>query len=318
MPRVSVVMRTKDRPAFVARAFRDLAAQRFTDWELLLVNDGGDPAPLAERVAAAPAAVRDRIRLVEHAESQGMEAASNAALEIARGEFVVVHDDDDTWHPRFLERTVEVLDAEPGTAGVVVRTTIVWEQIESDGSFTEIGRDIAYEDTTEPLLSDLIRLNRWVPISFLYRRELHDRVGPYRSDLAVVGDWEFNLRVLASGAHLRFLADEPLAFWHQRPGVTGVAGNSVIDGRAQHRRADARLRDEYLRAYVEREGLGLPLYLATLLAEQREELAEQQRQYRAELDELRRLLADATRFSPSRLLLRAARRVRRIRRGGSR
>ncbi len=37
---VDIVMRTKDRPVFLARALDDVLAQTFTDWRLTIVNDG--------------------------------------------------------------------------------------------------------------------------------------------------------------------------------------------------------------------------------------------------------------------------------------
>lgn len=41
MPRVSVIMRTKDRDVLLRRALSDVARQTFTDWGLVIVNDGG-------------------------------------------------------------------------------------------------------------------------------------------------------------------------------------------------------------------------------------------------------------------------------------
>lgn len=303
MPQVSIVMRTRDRPRFVSRALDDLGRQRFTDWELLLVNDGGDPTALAERVAAAPESVRERLTLIEHEVPRGMEAASNAAIAVAKGDYITVHDDDDTWEPGFLERTVGLLEREPELDGVVTRTTIIWERVEDDGTVVEFGREPLHRDMTDLLLSELLRVNQWVPISFVYRRRLHDTLGPYRADLPVVGDWEFNLRVLASGANIRFLADEPLANWHQRPGHRGVEGNSVIEANGLHRQKDALVRDELLKSYIDTAGVGLPLYLAGTLGHQHRMLMEAVERQNAELAALRELVAETNwhiRNTPSR------------------
>jgi glycosyltransferase involved in cell wall biosynthesis len=50
------------------------------------------------------------LRVLHHAHSKGMEAASNAGIHASTGEFVVIHDDDDSWHPDFLRETVDYLD----------------------------------------------------------------------------------------------------------------------------------------------------------------------------------------------------------------
>lgn len=315
--RVSIVMRTRDRSRFVRRALDDLAQQRYLDWELLLVNDGGDPRALTDCIDAAPQSVRDRLVRIEHTTPRGMETASNSALAVARGDYVTVHDDDDTWDAGFLERTVGLLDRHPELDGVVTRTTIVWERIEHDGSIVETGREPLHRDMTELLLSELLRVNLWVPISFVYRRSLHDKLGLYRDDLPVVGDWEFNLRVLSSGADIRFVADEPLANWHQRPGHRGAEGNSVIASNDLHRRKDLSVRDEFLRRYITDVGIGLPLYLARVLDEQNRTLMRTINAQNTQLDELRQILEE-TRWhvmnSPTRRVARSLRR--RLRPGG--
>mgnify|MGYP001763085457 CR=1 FL=1 len=43
---VAILMRTRDRPVLLARAFASVLSQRCDDWHLFVVNDGGDPAPV--------------------------------------------------------------------------------------------------------------------------------------------------------------------------------------------------------------------------------------------------------------------------------
>ena len=144
--------------------------------------------------------------------SRGMEAASNQGVAAVEAEFVAVHDDDDTWHPAFLEHTVAHLRATDDVA-VAVRTEIVRERLDGD-AVVEVGREVFEPDVHSFTLFDLLRANRAVPISLLYRRDLHEEIGPFREDLPVVGDWEFNLRLAQSGRPAGFLDGEPLAFWH--------------------------------------------------------------------------------------------------------
>lgn len=307
MPTVSIVLRTKDRPVMLTRALSDLAGQSFTDWQLVLVNDGGDAAVVESVVAAADPAVRERLELVNLEVSRGMEAASNRALESATGRFVAVHDDDDTWHPDFLARTVEVLEADDALAGVAVRTHIIWEKYDDSGALVETGREPFLPLQTGLFLSELLVHNRWVPISFLFRRSLVETDG-FRADLPVVGDWEFHLRLAMAGAKIAFLGDEPLAFWHQRPGVQGIDGNSVIADRDLHRHYDLALRNEHLLSYVEREGLGLPLLIADNASRVVRELEHMTIELRRELDEERRLIYEVLlelRMNPVRRAYRA-------------
>src|SRR3954471_22560691 len=109
-PAVAVIMRTRDRPVLLARALADVCAQTFGDWHLVVVDDGGDAAEVDQVVKQCPG-VTGRVTVLHNAISRGMEAASNQGVGAVDAEFVAVHDDDDTWHPAFLERTVARLRA---------------------------------------------------------------------------------------------------------------------------------------------------------------------------------------------------------------
>ncbi|WOH17837.1 glycosyltransferase family 2 protein [Paenarthrobacter sp. GOM3] len=275
--RVTIVTRTKNRPTFLARALDDIFGQTFQDFELVIVNDGGDPADVDRLTSQRSEAEQARITTLHHAESVGMEAASNAGLKAGTGEFVVIHDDDDFWSPDFLARTVAYLDdpAHAAESGVMVRTEIVIEEL-VEGRIEPIRREIFWADMRQITLADMLKINRAVPISFLYRRSLHDAVGYYNENLPVVGDWEFHLRVL-SHSRVGFLDGEPLAFWSQRPESEGQEGNSIFSKAAEHAHYDALVRDEHLRDGVAQNGLGTMLYLTRVLAEQEDLIVAQQR-----------------------------------------
>ncbi|WP_017199109.1 glycosyltransferase family A protein [Arthrobacter sp. M2012083] len=275
--RVTIVTRTKNRPIFLARALDDIFAQTFQDFELVIVNDGGNPADVEHLTSQRSEAERSRITTIHHAESAGMEGASNAGLKAGSGEFVVIHDDDDFWSPEFLARTVAYLDdpANAAESGVMVRTEIVIEELVED-KIEPIRREIFWADMRQITLADMLKINRAVPISFLYRRNLHDHVGYYNENLPVVGDWEFHLRVL-SHSRVGFLDGEPLAFWSQRPESAGHHSNSIFAKVAEHAQYDALVRDDYLRDQAAQGGLGTMLYLTRVLSEQEELIVAQQR-----------------------------------------
>jgi glycosyltransferase involved in cell wall biosynthesis len=275
--RVTIVTRTKNRPVFLARALDDIFGQTFQDFELVIVNDAGDPSDVDRLTSQRPEIERERITTLHHSESVGMEGASNAGVKAGTGEFVVIHDDDDFWAPDFLARTVAYLDdpAHADETGVMVRTEIVIEELVGD-RIEPVRREIFWAGMRQITLSDMLKINRAVPISFLYRRSVHEAVGFYNEDLPVVGDWEFHLRVL-SHSRVGFLDGEPLAFWSQRPESEGDDGNSIFAKAAEHAHYDALVRDEHLRDDVARNGLGTVLYLTRVLAEQEELSVAQQR-----------------------------------------
>ncbi|MDO4612500.1 MAG: glycosyltransferase family 2 protein [Actinomycetaceae bacterium] len=261
-PLVSIVMRTKDRTILLRRAIADVIAQTMSDWELIIVNDGGVPQPVDDLLAHYATGLAGRARVIHNETSQGMEHASNQAIEASTGTYVCIHDDDDTWHPTFLETTSRLLEEDDTYAAVAVRTEIVLEKL-TDTAVEEIGREPAWPEIHRFSLTELMSQNIAVPISCMYRRSVIDELGGFRSDLPVVGDWEFHLR-LAVAHDVAFVDGKPLAFWHQRRSQGGALGNSVFAGADKHAYFDLKVRDEYLREYAEKNGVGALLFIAAM------------------------------------------------------
>ncbi len=174
-----------------------------------MVNDGGDRSVLDGVIARA--GVSDRVEVVHHESSRGRWPSANHGLDAATAPLVVLHDDDDAWHPDFLRRGVDYLAAHEDAPGVVGRIEIVWE----DQELVEQRREAFQPQLTAPFLADVLLFNRFVPIGFLYRKDIHEVLGQYREDLAVVGDWDFNRKVLTRWP-LEYLGDDVLAYWYQR------------------------------------------------------------------------------------------------------
>lgn len=265
-PRVGIVVRTKNRPWFLSRTFDDIKAQSFSDWVVHVVNDGGDVEAVDELIAHLPPVFRGRVSVTHNAVATGRSAAANAGVRAADAEFVVLHDDDDLWDPEFLTTTVSWLDDHPDDVGVMVRTEIVYE-VARDGGFVEVGRAKFWPQITEITYSELLQVNRAVPIAFLYRSAIHDAVGYYREDLHAVEDWDLYLRITLDH-HIGLVDGRPLAFWMQRTATEGELGNSVFALAGEHEKYDRMVRDEALRAYVRDQGPGLPLYLTRFIQDE--------------------------------------------------
>jgi len=264
--RVGVVVRTKDRPFFLERALHDIARQSFSDWSVVVVNDGGDPAPVDRIVAALSRELGSRASVIHRTTGLGRSAAANAGVQALSTEFVVLHDDDDLWAPHFLADSVSWLDRAPEDAGVVSRTEIVYERIDGDRLF-ETGREPFWGEMTRVTYADMLQVNRFVPIAYLYRRALHDEVGLYREDVHAAEDWEFNLRVLRLHP-IGYLRDRVGAYWMQRRGVDGILGNSMFVLAEEHDKYDRMIRDDALRAFAATHGDGLMLYLSRYIQDE--------------------------------------------------
>ncbi len=106
---VSIILPTYNRAAFLPQAFASIRAQTFTDWELIIVDDGSTD----ETEAIVRRWSEDSpqpIRYLKQA-NQGPYAARNTGLELASGEYVAFFDSDDVWLPHHLTDCVEALQA---------------------------------------------------------------------------------------------------------------------------------------------------------------------------------------------------------------
>lgn len=110
-PRVTVLVPAYNAVAYLAQALDSALAQRFTDFEVMVVDDGStdDTGAIADRYAAAHP---DRIRVI-HQPNAGLPAARNAAIAAARGELFALLDSDDMWKPGHLQLAVAAFDANP-------------------------------------------------------------------------------------------------------------------------------------------------------------------------------------------------------------
>ncbi|MCS6926697.1 MAG: glycosyltransferase [Candidatus Binatia bacterium] len=125
-PLVSSIIIFFNGEQYLEEAIASVFAQTYTNWELLLVDDGSTDASthLAKRYAAR---YPERVRYLEHPghQNRGMSASRNLGLAHARGEFIAFLDADDVWLPKKLAEQVALLLAYP-EAGMVYGRTLIW------------------------------------------------------------------------------------------------------------------------------------------------------------------------------------------------
>lgn len=107
-PRVSVVMPMYNVARFVVEAIDSVRDQSFTDFELILVDDGS-----TDQTCQIAACYDDpRIRFIGQA-NRGLAGARNSGIAAARGDYVALLDSDDRWHKDKLALHVIHLDNDP-------------------------------------------------------------------------------------------------------------------------------------------------------------------------------------------------------------
>jgi glycosyltransferase involved in cell wall biosynthesis len=111
VPLISVVMPVFDGEAFVRDAIKSVLEQTHHDLELIVVDDGSTDRTAS--IVSGCASNDRRLRFFAQPHSGKASIARNAGVARARAEFVAFIDADDLYHPRRLERGLEVLTKFP-------------------------------------------------------------------------------------------------------------------------------------------------------------------------------------------------------------
>ena len=203
-PTVSVLMTTWNGAEFLGAGIASVLAQTFTDFELIVVDDGSTDA-----TPAVLAAIGDkRLRVVRQAANGGVVAARNAGFAVARGQYVAALDHDDLSHPERLARQVAYLDAHP--AVVLVATEI---EIEAAGR----RRAPDHVRGGDPTLLRWLLLvdNPLTWSSVMFRADAVRRMGGFmRPAYELADDFDFYHRLLGVGEIARLDAVLTVYRWH--------------------------------------------------------------------------------------------------------
>ena len=195
---MSVIVCTRDRPQWLARAVRSVLAQEADDLEVLIVDDASVSPP------ELPADPRGRIRLLRLDSHRGPGAARAAGLRAAEGELIAYCDDDDEWHPGHLRILVEYLRQHPEVD--LVYGDSEWRQV-------GVAPTVAYSfDYDLPALTG----ENYIFASDVLHRAAAARVaGGFDETLPAYEDWDLWLRMSQSGTFRHVPAVVGTHHWHE-------------------------------------------------------------------------------------------------------
>ncbi|HVS02878.1 MAG TPA: PIG-L family deacetylase [Thermoanaerobaculia bacterium] len=184
--RISVVVRTCDRPDLLAEALGSLAAGTHPPLEVVLVNDGG-AAP------EAPSRLPFPVVRVDHPQRLGRAAAANAGVAAASGDWVAFLDDDDLAYPEHLATLAGMVRG----AGVRVAYTDAAVVVYALGAtgWEPVERRLPYSRDFD---AELLLVDNYIPFNtLLIERSLLTEVGPFDPELPFFEDWDLLLRLAA-------------------------------------------------------------------------------------------------------------------------
>ena len=206
-PLVSILTPAYNSAAYIGETIASALAQTFTSFELIVADDGSsdDTVDVVRRVSGGDPRI-----VVVASPHGGCGAARNAALAVARGQFIALLDSDDAWMPEYLTEQLDLAQRYPGA---VVTPNGINRGGEWDGQplwpSTSGLRTLA--------LHDMIAEDNAVCVMSLFRREVVERVGGFDPTLTRNEDYEFWLR--AANAGFGFVQNKrPLCYYRRREG----------------------------------------------------------------------------------------------------
>ena len=222
---VSVVMPTYNDAKYLKVAISDILNQTYSNFELIIVNDGSTDE--TEQILNRYVGQDDRIR-VFHKENGGTGSALNYGFKYAKGEFGTWISSDDRRPKNYIERLVEALEK--------TKTELVFSSYYSE-KYDRAWRSYVLDDSGENYIVNrhpfyhnmkstkkIIVVTEWVDInlymchsgvSFIFTMDLKNRSGDY---LTIPGEdyhMEVKMAIIAKDNRVAYI-DEVLG-WHRSP-----------------------------------------------------------------------------------------------------
>lgn len=183
MPKVSVIIPTFNRADKLSRAVSSVLNQSFTDFELIVVDDGS-----TDQTTRVMAPFRSQVVYLRFPFNQGVSAARNLGLQKASSSLIAFLDSDDYWLPQKLAVQVDFFDRHPEAQ--ICQTEEIWirkgRRVNPRKKHLKPSGDIFAQSLKLCLIS---------PSAVMLRRTLFDEVGGFDEDLPACEDYDLWLRI---------------------------------------------------------------------------------------------------------------------------
>ena len=208
MPKVSVCIPTYNRAQFLVYAVQSVFHQTYTDFELIVCDDGS-----TDNTSEVVSQWDDpRIRYIQHPQNIGRSRNMRSGFEAARGTYFIKFDDDDALAPEFLAKTVAVLEVQPNVDFVCTNHWIINRHGERMTSATEEnaakwGKDKLQERIIPDLLVQTFQYQSLQVGSTLFRRTCLNEVNFMRPEADGCEDFDLLVRLALAGKKGYFIPE---------------------------------------------------------------------------------------------------------------
>ncbi|MEN9582154.1 MAG: hypothetical protein RL641_108 [Candidatus Parcubacteria bacterium] len=190
---VSIIMPTYNGSARILSAIESILAQTYTNWELIIVDDGSTDD--TKGIVVNFSTHDSRIIYIKNEANLGIQKSLNRGISMAKGDYIARLDDDDTWNDiAKLEMQVGIFEKEQSCVLVGTGAILVNESGQETMRYLLPATDREIRNT-------LHRKNCFIHSSVMFRRDIAVKLGGYEEsqDLRHVEDYDFWLRMGKEG-----------------------------------------------------------------------------------------------------------------------
>ena len=190
MPAVSIIIPVYNTAGYISEALESVFAQTFTDFEVIVINDGSSDTDKLEKVLEL---YLERIVYLKQ-ENRGPSAARNAGIRRARGEFIAFLDSDDTWLPEYLSKQIKCF-ASSAELNMVYSDTWLYGQSPLSGkSYFQ-----AFPPKSPANFQNLLNYGSVLTSCVVVRKRVLLEVGLFDEELILLEDIHVWLRIAHTG-----------------------------------------------------------------------------------------------------------------------
>jgi glycosyltransferase involved in cell wall biosynthesis len=222
-PRIAVIVPACGVAHLVGQALASVRAQSFTEWECWVVDDG---APDDVAGAVAPYLHDPRIRFLA-TDNRGVGAARNRAIAACSAPYLTLLDGDDLLRPRYLERMVAALDADPA-ARLVTCDGRNFGAVPKE-SFCASPMQRGHGEV-RGTLAEVLDRRFAIYIGSAFRRADWERAGGFDETMTHCEDIDIWVRLLLPPHGHALYLDEVLGEYRVRPSSASARGEKMIRG----------------------------------------------------------------------------------------
>ncbi len=213
MPAISIILPAYNAAKYIGETISSLLSQTFTDFELLVIDDGSAD----DTLAIVKSFTDSRIQLVTNGQNLGLIKTLNKAAALCKGQYTARMDADDIALPNRLQLQKAFLDNHPQTAAVAGWVNFIDEK----GTQTGIWELDRQTNTAATIKKALLKENCIAHPTVMIRTEILQQF-LYSSNQRNIEDYDLWLRLCAAGMQIEKVQEPVLLYRVHSASITGT------------------------------------------------------------------------------------------------